>query len=110
MLMTHRPIIAMLMLFIALTLFATGRQERVIAGAPSESMEVRHLVLTGTNEEIGRALAEIGRERYGIKLPPATDALRTRAQRRFIEKNYPILYQRMRGVAASFGRRVEDDG
>jgi hypothetical protein len=85
------------------------RQERVIAGGPAESMEVRHLVLTGTNEEIGRALADIARERYQAKLAPSSDPLRTRAERRFIEKNYPILSQRMRGVAASFGRRADDD-
>ena len=37
----------------------TIRQHRVIAGGPEDFMEVRHLVLTGTNEEIGRALATV---------------------------------------------------
>ena len=31
------------------------RQERVIAGGPKDFMEVRHVVLRGTNAEIGRA-------------------------------------------------------
>ena len=84
-------------------------QERVIAGSPADSLEVRYLMLKGTNEAIGRRLAEIARERYQTTSPPSTDPLRTRAQRLYIEKNYPILYDRMRGVASSFGHRIDDD-
>jgi hypothetical protein len=86
------------------------RQDRVIAGGPKEFMEVRHLVLRGTNHQIGQALATIGKERYRVKLEASPDRFRTRVQRRYIEKNYPILFERMRGVATAFGKRVEDDG
>lgn len=85
------------------------QEEQVIAGSPKDSMEVRHLVLTGTNEEIGRALAELGRERYKTALRQSTDPVRTHALRRYIEQNDPILYARMRGVAAAFGQRIDDD-
>jgi hypothetical protein len=88
---------------------AVQQQERVIAGGPNDSMEVRYLVLRGTNEEIGRALAEIARARFGVKPDRSADPLRIRAQRRYIETAYPILYDRMRGVAAAFGQRVDDD-
>src|SRR5262249_4168603 len=33
----------------------------------------------------------------------------TRMQRQYIAKNYPVLLDRMRGIAAAFGQRVEDD-
>ena len=85
------------------------RQDRVIAGGPEDFMEVRHLVLTGTNEEIGRALATLAIDRFGLEPAASTDRLRTRVQRRYIEMNYPILYDRMRGVAAAFGKRLDDD-
>src|SRR5262245_41707115 len=85
------------------------RQELVIAGGPKDFMEVRHIVLRGTNEEIGLALATIARERYGLKPEAGSDLLRTRAQRRYFEKNYLILHDRMRGVASAFGKRLEDD-
>jgi len=88
---------------------AIEKQERIIAGSPSDSMEVRHLVLTGTNEEIGRALAEIAIERFQARAERSTDVIRTRATRHYIEKNYPILYERMRGVAAAYGQRIDDD-
>ena len=85
------------------------RQERVISGSPADSMEVRYLYLKGSNEEIGRALAEIARDRYQAKLARSSDPPRTRAARLYIERNYPILYERMRGVAAAYGHRIDDD-
>jgi len=85
------------------------QKDQVVAGGPKDSMEVRHLVLKGSNEEIGRALTTIARERYQTMPRPSDDSLRTRAQRRYIERNYPILYDRMRGAASAFGKRLEDD-
>jgi len=88
---------------------ALQQEERVIAGGPNDSMEVRHLVLRGTNEEIGRALAEIARQRFGVRPDAARDPVRARALRRYVESAYPILAERMRGVAAAFGHRPDDD-
>jgi hypothetical protein len=85
------------------------RQDRVIAGGPKDFLEVRHLVLKGTNEEIGRALAVLARERFQVKPEPSPDPLRTRVQRRYLQKNYPILLDRMTGVASAFGKRIDDD-
>jgi hypothetical protein len=86
------------------------RQDRVVAGSEKDFMEVRHLVLRGTDEEIGRALATIARDRHKFEPVPSSDRTRTRAQRRYIEKNYPALFDRMRGAASAFGRQVDDDG
>ncbi len=86
------------------------KQDKVVAGSGKDFMEVRHVVLKGTNEEIGRALATVAKERYECEAIPATDRLRARAQRRYIEKNYPILFDRMRGVAGALGKPLDDDG
>jgi hypothetical protein len=85
------------------------RQDRVVAGGLKDFQEVRHLVLAGTNEAIGEALATLARDRYQIKPEASPDPFRTRVQRRYLEKNYPILAERMRGVAAAFGKRPDDD-
>jgi len=108
--MFSRKATLLVALLLTLSAGALQKQERVIAGSPSDSMEVRHLVLRGTNEEIGRALAEIGMERYGVHAERASDPLRTRAQRRYIESAFPIMADRMRGVAAAFGHSPDDDG
>jgi hypothetical protein len=86
------------------------QKDQVVAGSPKDSLEVRHVVLRGSNEAIGRTLAEIARERYQVEPQASEDRLRTRAQRRYFEKNYPALHDRMRGVAAAFGKRFDDDG
>ncbi|HEU5181227.1 MAG TPA: C45 family autoproteolytic acyltransferase/hydrolase [Candidatus Polarisedimenticolia bacterium] len=86
------------------------QEDRVIAGGPGDSLEVRHLVLRGTNEQIGQALAEIAKERYGVRLDRVRDLVQARAQRTFLERNYPILVDRMRGVAAAFGKSFDEDG
>ena len=85
------------------------RLDRVVAGGPKDFMEVRHVILKGANEEIGRALAAIAIERFKLKPEPSADRLRNRVQRRYFEKNYPIMFDRMCGVAAAFGKRVDDD-
>ena len=36
--------------------------------------------------------------------------MQVRAQRTFLERNDPILLDRMRGVAAAYGKSIEDDG
>jgi hypothetical protein len=84
-------------------------KDEVVAGGPKDSVEVRHLVLRGSNEAIGRTLAEIARERYQARPARSDDPFRTRAQRRYFEKHYPILHDRLRGVAGAFGKRLDDD-
>jgi hypothetical protein len=88
---------------------AGGPAARVVAGSPRDFMEVRHVVLRGTNEEIGRALATLARERHGVGPAPTDDPLRARAQRRYLARNYPALLERMRGVAAACGKALDDD-
>ena len=85
------------------------KKDAVVAGGAQDFMEVRHLVLKGSNEAIGKALAEIGRERLHLAAGTNGDPLRTRARRRYIEKNYPFLFERMHGVAKAFGKRLDDD-
>ena len=83
--------------------------EKVIAGGPKDFMEVRHLTLRGSNFEIGRKLAEIAKEGLGVRPEPSDDKLRTRAQREYFQRNYPIHFERMRGAAAAFGLDIKDD-
>lgn len=83
--------------------------EKVVAGGPSDFMEVRHLVLRGSNYDIGRKLAEVARQRHAVALTPSRDKLRTRAERTYFQRNYPIHFERMRGAASVFGVDVHDD-
>lgn len=84
-------------------------KDQVIAGGRTDFMEVRHLVLRGSNTEIGQALATLAKERFQLKPSPSTDRFRTRVQRKYLKAHYPILLERMRGVAAAFEKQLDDD-
>jgi predicted choloylglycine hydrolase len=82
---------------------------RIVAGGPDAYMEVGHLVLRGTNREIGAALAVMARDRHGVVPARGGDPLITRARRRWYRREWPAHFERMRGVADVHGVEVEDD-
>ena len=83
-------------------------RETVIAGSPDKFAEVRHVLLKGSNFEIGKKIGEIAK-RDGVTINPSENYLINRAKRVYMARNYPVFYDRMRGVAAAFGLNVEDD-
>jgi predicted choloylglycine hydrolase len=84
-------------------------EERIVAGSPDHFMMVRHVVLRGSNYAIGKKIGEIVSENTDSGLVPSGDNRRNRLQRRYMAENYPILYERMRGLADAFGVSVDDD-
>lgn len=84
-------------------------REEVISG-PDAPVLLRHLAVRGSNAEIGRAIAELAINRYGLRAEDLlADGRFVRARRAYFERDYPIHAQRMRGVAAGFGLRPDDD-
>jgi len=84
--------------------------EVLVAKEPDTYLEVRHIVLRGTNEEIGKALGDIAQEWLGIKkLGPYAEPIYAEARRQYLKKNYPILLERMKGVAKSYGLSPTDN-
>ncbi len=83
-------------------------EENHAAGSPRDFIEARHLKIRGSNYQIGRKLADIARERHDVLKVPHTDPLRTKAQLRWLEVNYPIHLERVRGVANSYGMELDN--
>lgn len=83
-------------------------KETVILSSPEDFLEIRHLVLRGSNYEIGKKLGQIAKERHGIEKLPAEDLLQTQCQRMYLEKNYPIFFERMKGVADAYNSKVRE--
>lgn len=81
----------------------------VVAGGLDDYMEVGHLVLRGTNREIGAQLATMALDRHGVVPAAGGDPLVTRARRRWYRREWPAHFERMRGVADVHGLAVEDD-
>lgn len=75
----------------------------VLPRGPGEFVEVRHIVIGGSNQAIGRKLAEIAKERYGVRPAKNPDPVYGKARMAYMERNYPILFERIKGVAAAYG-------
>ncbi|HSF83112.1 MAG TPA: C45 family peptidase [Anaerolineales bacterium] len=84
--------------------------EQTHFGRPGDFTTVRHLTIHGTNFEIGHTLGKLAVERYG-RTPAQLAAIPiyARARRIYIQRNYPIYWERMKGIAAAFSLDPEDD-
>jgi len=77
---------------------------------PNGLMTVRHLIIHGTNFQIGQQLGDLARQRYG-KTPNhfRGNPMFAKARRRFLQSHYTIHWERVRGVASAFDLDPEDD-
>ena len=67
-------------------------------------MEWRHIVLKGNNTQIGMALGEIAQKDYGVtSLKKYADPIYGKARQEYMARNYPIMRDRMKGIAMSYG-------
>ncbi len=79
------------------------RTNKIIVPKTADNyMEVRHIVLKGTNRAIGRALGNLAQEWLGIKPFRYTDPIYGKANRRYLEKNYPLFAKRLEGIAQAY--------
>lgn len=76
--------------------------EKQIAGGEKDFMIVRHLTMRGSNEAIGKKLAEIAATRHGFELSADTSE-QTKKRWAFYKKHYPNHFARSAGVADYFG-------
>lgn len=98
------------MSFIALlAAFSLSFTETVAAGTEADFLIARHIEIGGTNEQIGRKLAEIARDRHHVSAPTGK-VDRVKEQLAWYEKNWPEHHARSRGVAAAYGKAAGDAG
>lgn len=76
--------------------------EVIVAKTPDTYQEVRHIVLRGTNEAIGKAFGDIAKEWLGVQPRLFKNALVGKANRSYLARNYPVLAERMKGLARSY--------
>jgi hypothetical protein len=69
---------------------------------------VRQIQVQGTQREIGRKMAEIAKTRYGVALPTNVSPDYGKARYAYLQKNYPALLERSRGVLDAYGLKDDD--
>lgn len=84
------------------------KNEIILPRGPGEHMEVRHIILKGTNEEIGRAMGDIAQKDYAVKLNKYAEPAYAKARLEYMRKNDPILLERMKGIALSYGVSLDN--
>jgi predicted choloylglycine hydrolase len=86
----------------------THAEIKVISGRDSDFMMVRHVILRGSNYEIGRQMASFAQSN-GISMTPAQYPLINRLRRDYLKEVYPAYFERMKGLAEGFSHSIEDD-
>ena len=89
----------------ATTLFAEPvvKDEVILAQGKDSYQQVRHIVIKGTNEEIGKALGDIAQKEYGVsKLAQYPSETYAKAADVYLKSNYAELSERSKGVAVSY--------
>lgn len=81
--------------------------EVTVAGGPNDLMIVRHIVISGSNEAIGRKLAEIARDEHHARLI-AMGAKDEAPRLKWFSESYPEVIERSKGVSEVFGVRAGD--
>lgn len=84
------------------------KTREVVAGGAGQFMTVYHLTVSGSQAEIGRALAEEAKDRYDWKPVPA-DPTVSRARRDWFRRDWPQHYARMAGAAEVAGVPLDRD-
>ncbi|HLU53869.1 MAG TPA: C45 family peptidase [Pseudonocardia sp.] len=79
-----------------------------VAGDSGDFMTVRHITVSGSQADIGRALAVEARRTYGWTPAPA-DPVKARARRAWFTRYWPQHLVRMHGAAAALGLDPETD-
>jgi penicillin V acylase-like amidase (Ntn superfamily) len=74
-----------------------------VAGTKSDLMIVRHLMVRGSNEAIGRKLAEIARKEHDAQLLKWNSNVIGQSQLKWFQANYPERMERAAGVRAAYG-------
>jgi uncharacterized protein (TIGR02145 family) len=87
---------------------STYPEIRVIAGSDSDFMMVRHVVLRGSNFEIGQQMASFAQSN-GISITPAQDSTVNKLRRNYLKEVYPAYFERMKGLAERFGQSIENN-
>jgi hypothetical protein len=80
----------------------------VLGKQPNTFSHVRHIRVKGTQKEIGRKLAQIAKERYGVSLAKNPSEVYGAARYAYLEKNYPQLLERARGALEAYNLRQDD--
>jgi len=76
--------------------------DKTVAGTDKDLMIIRHLVIRGSNVEIGKKLAQIAKDQHRVRLGSWPDAASGAKQIKWLTANYPERMERAKGLEEFF--------
>ena len=80
----------------------------VYAANKEDYTKPRHIVVKGSNEEIGFDLGTLAKNEYGVELGKYKDPIYGKARREYLARNWPAMLERSKGVLRAFGIPEQD--
>jgi hypothetical protein len=68
-----------------------------------------HIIVSGSDEEIGYELASLAKEKYDCTLEKYDDPIYGEARREFFKRNWPEMNERSKGIRRAFGLAEDDN-
>jgi len=84
------------------------KNEPIFPFKENDYTKPRHIVVKGTNEEIGFDLASLAKNEYGCRLGVYDDPVFARARRQYMETNWYQMAERSKGVLRAYGLPEDD--
>jgi hypothetical protein len=84
------------------------KNEPIYAFKDDDYMKPRHIIVAGTNEEIGFDLATLAKQEYGCKLGTYDEPIYAKARKAYLAKNWPHMLERSKGVLRAYGLPEDD--
>lgn len=78
------------------------KSTKYVINTPDSYSKVKHIVLKGTNREIGKELGRIAHKDHGLLPVKSESELISKSQVNYLRDNYNIHYERMKGFASEY--------
>ncbi|MCP3965771.1 MAG: linear amide C-N hydrolase [Lentisphaerae bacterium] len=101
--------ILLCLLSMSLSAGVIEKNEIILDKSKTDYLQVRHIVLRGSGYETGKALGEIARNDYDVKLGKYVKPVFGKGRKLYMQQKYPIMYERMKGIAKAFGHDINND-
>jgi len=68
-----------------------------------------HIIIAGSDEEIGYELASLAKEKYDCTLEKYDEPIYGEARREFFKRNWPAMNERAKGISRTYGLSEDDN-
>ena len=69
----------------------------------------QHIIVSGSDEEIGYELASLAKEKYDCTLEKYDEPIYGEARREFFKRNWPAMNERVKGISRAYGLSEDDN-